>query len=77
MEIGMLNFWLELLVTAQTKENYFIPLSLYYLSRAQIEAEMAEAAAAAYRHQAKANEAAESANTKKKRRGRGGPMVAA
>ena len=23
MEIGMLNFWLELLVTAQTKENYF------------------------------------------------------
>ena len=38
---------------------------------------MAEAAAAAYRHQAKANEAAESANTKKKRRGRGGPMVAA
>jgi len=44
---------------------------------AQIEAEMAEAAAAAYRHQAKANEAAESANTKKKRRGRGGPMVAA
>ena len=40
---------------------------------------MAEAAAAAYRHQAKANEAAEmaDANTKKKRRGRGGPMVAA
>ena len=23
MEIGMLNFWLGLLVTAQTKENYF------------------------------------------------------
>ena len=23
MEIGMLNFWLPLLVTAQTKENYF------------------------------------------------------
>ena len=23
MEIGMLNFWFELLVTAQTKENYF------------------------------------------------------
>ena len=23
IEIGMLNFWLELLVTAQTKENYF------------------------------------------------------
>ena len=23
MEIGMLNFWLELLVTAQTEENYF------------------------------------------------------
>ena len=23
MELGMLNFWLGLLVTAQTKENYF------------------------------------------------------
>ena len=47
MEIGMLNFWLELLVTAQTKENYFSRelgkalerLGLYYLLlglRAQI-----------------------------------------
>ena len=28
MEIGMLNFWLPLLVTAQTKENYFSDLEL-------------------------------------------------
>ena len=33
MEIGMLNFWLELLVTAQTEENYFRRNSpFFYLS---------------------------------------------
>jgi len=45
---------------------------------AQIEAEMAEARAAAFRQQAKAVEAGDiEASGKKKRRGRGGPMVAA
>ena len=29
MEIGMLNFWLPLLVTAQTKENYFTELHCF------------------------------------------------
>ena len=45
---------------------------------AQIEAEMREARAAAFRQQAKSAEAAKTeVNGKKKRRGRGGPMVAA
>ena len=35
MEIGMLNFWLGLLVTAQTKENYFSTTEamIYFLTK--------------------------------------------